>query len=183
MVPNSRELFFSFVLLRIAKTHIKFASSKRRNRHGGDLETDGEARKSKTMKTANSRKQGTTITRKIAERSRAKEAKARRKVNDDWQRIESTGKYRKAVARGAGWNTTDRIADEVLDGIFLSLNARNYEKSASEQTRLLRRIVEKRQAQAIHAKTRNRRDRKTAIAIRNNTSKCLERLHHLRFAC
>ena len=124
-----------------------------------------------------------TATQKIAERSRANEAKVRRKVNEDWQRIESTGKYRKAVARGAGWNTTDRIADEVLDGIFLSLNLRNDEKSESEQTRLLRRIVEKRQAQAIHAKTRNSRGRKTAIAIKSNTSKCLERLRHLRFAC
>lgn len=124
-----------------------------------------------------------TATQKIAERRRAKEARARRKVNEDWQRIESTGKYRKAVARGAGWNTTDRIADEVLDGIFLSLNARNDEKSASVQKRLLRRIVEKRQAQAVHVKTRNSRDRKTAIAVIINTSKCMERLHYLRFAC
>lgn len=135
------------------------------------------------MKKTNSSTQNMTATQKIAERSRANEAKVRRKVNEDWQRIESTGKYRKAVARGAGWNTTDRIADEVLDGIFLSLNPRNDEKSESEQTRLLRRIVEKRQAQAIHAKTRNSRGRKTAIAIKSNTSKCLERLRHLRFAC
>lgn len=135
------------------------------------------------MKKTNSNKMNTTTPRNKTERRRAKEAKARRKVNEYWQRIESTGKYRKAVARGVVWNTTDRIADEVLDGIFLSLNARNDEKSASEQKRLLRRIVEKRQAQAIHAKTRNSRNRKTAIAIKSNTSKCLERLHHLRFAC
>ena len=45
MVPNSIELFFSFVLLRIAKTHIKFASSKRRNRHGDDIRTNGETTK------------------------------------------------------------------------------------------------------------------------------------------
>lgn len=139
--------------------------------------------KSKAMKKTNSSTQNMTAIQKIAERSRAKEVKARRKVNEDWQRIESTGKYRKAVARGAGWNTTDRIADEVLDGIHLRLNARNDEKSTSEQKRLLRRIVEKRQAQAIHAKTRNSRDRETAIAVIINTSKCLERLHNLRFAC
>lgn len=139
--------------------------------------------KSKAMKKTNSSTQNMTATQKIAERRRAKEARARRKVNEDWQRIESTGKYRKAVARGAGWNTTDRIADEVLDGIFLSLNARNDEKSASVQKRLLRRIVEKRQAQAVHVKTRNSRDRKTAIAVIINTSKCMERLHYLRFAC
>ncbi len=37
------EPFFSFVLLRIAKTYIKFALSKRRNRHGDDIRTNGEA--------------------------------------------------------------------------------------------------------------------------------------------
>ena len=115
------------------------------------------------MKKTNSGKQNMTATQEISERRRAKEAKARRKVNEEWQRIESSGKYYKAATRVAGWETTDRIADEVLDGIFLCLNARNGGKSASEQKRLLRRIVEKRQAQAVHAKTRNSRDRKTAI--------------------
>lgn len=135
------------------------------------------------MKKTNSSKQNMTATQKIAERCKAKEVKARRKANEDWKRIESTGKYRKAAIRGAGWNTTDRIAEEFLDGIFLNLKARDGEKSASEQKRLLRRIVEKRQAQAIHAKTRKSRDRKTAVAVIINTSKCLERIHNLRFAC
>lgn len=183
MVPNSKELFFSLVLLCTFEKRTNFASSKRRNRHGDDIRTDGEATKSTTMKKVNSSKQNMTATQRIAERRRAKEARARRKVNEDWQRVESTGKYRKAVARGAGWNTTDRIADEVLDGIFLSLKVRDEEKSVSEQKRLLRRIVEKRQAQAIHTKTRKSRDRKAAVAVIINTSKCLERLHNLRFAC
>ena len=135
------------------------------------------------MKKANSCKQDMTATQKIAERRRAKEAKARRKVNEDWQRVESTGKYRKAAVRMVGWNTTDRIANEILDGIFLSLNTGNSRKSVSKQKRLLRRIVEKRQAQALHAKTRKSRDRKTAVTVIMNTGKCMERLHHLRFAC
>ena len=135
------------------------------------------------MKKANSSKQSMTTTQKIEERHQTKEAKARRKVNEDWQRMESTGKYRKALAREAGRNTTDRIADEILDGIFLSLNTRNSRKSVSEQTRLLRRIVEKRQAQALHAKTGKSQDRKTTVTVIMNTGKCMERLHHLRFAC
>ena len=100
------------------------------------------------MKKANPHNQDMTTTQKITERRRSKEAKARRKVNEDWHRVESTGKYHKAAVRMAGWNTTDRIANEVLDGIFLSLNARNREKSVSKQKRLLRRIVEERQAQS-----------------------------------
>lgn len=135
------------------------------------------------MKKTNSSKQNMTATQNMAERRRVKEAKARRKVNEDWQRVESTDKYCKAVAREAGWNTTDRIADEVLDGILLNLKVRDGEKSVSEQKRLFRRIVEKRHAHAIHTKTRKSRDRKAAVAVITNTSKCLERLHNLRFAC
>ena len=183
MVPNLKELFFSFVLLHILERHTNFALSKHRNRHGDDIEMDGEAINSKTMKKANSSKQYMTVTQKIAERRRVKKAKARRKVNEDWQRVESTCKYREAAVRRAGWNTTDRIANEILDGILLSLNTRNREKSASEQKRLLRRIVEKRQAQSVHAITGKDRNRKTAVAVIINTNKCMDRLHHLRFAC
>lgn len=118
-----------------------------------------------------------------ADKRREKEAKARRKVNEDWQRIEVTNKYRKAANRSIGMSTTDKIATEVLDGILLNLNERNCDKSPSEQKRLLRRIVEKRQAQAIYCKTRNNRDRRSAIAVITNSSKCMERLHYMRYAC
>ena len=112
-----------------------------------------------------------------------KEAKARRKVNEDWQRVESTNKYRKAIVINTCRNTTDRIADEVLDGILLSLNDRNSKRSASEQKRLLRRIVEKRQAQALHDKIRKNRDSKSSVAVIDNSSRCMQRLHYLQFAC
>ena len=134
------------------------------------------------MKKSNFIKQDTT-TQKISEHRRVRETKARHKVNEDWQRVELTGKYRKAVARSICWSTTDKIADEVLNGIFLNLTPRNDEKSASEQKKLLRRIVEKRQAQALHANTRNSRDRKAAVAVITNTSKCMKRIQCLRFAC
>lgn len=140
-------------------------------------------KKSRTMKKSNFGKQNMTTAQKTAERRRIKEAKARRKVNEDWQWVESSYKYCKAAAIKAGWDATDMIADEVLDGIFLNLNGRNGEKSASEQNRLLRRIVEKRQAQAVHSKTRKSRNRKMTIIIKSNTSKCMDRIHHLRFAC
>ncbi len=118
-----------------------------------------------------------------AEKQRLKEATARRKVNKNWQKVESSNKYRAALARSLCRATTDRIADEVLDGIFLNLNERNRDKSSAEQKRLLRRIVEKRQAQAIHATTRSPRDRKSTVAIVTNTSKSMERIRRIRFAC
>lgn len=116
-----------------------------------------------------------------AEKRKEKEAKARRKVNEDWQRIEVTNKYRKAANKSIGMSTTDKIATEVLDGILLNFNERNCDKSPSEQKRILRRIVEKRQAQAMH-RSCCRRDRKLETAITTNTSKCMDRLQRLRFA-
>ena len=113
---------------------------------------------------------------------KAKETNARRKVNDHWMRIENSCRYRKAVAYNVCRDITDQITEEVLDWIFLTLNERNEEKSTSEKNRLLRRIVEKRQAQAIHTKTRKNRDRKAAVAIAINSSKCLRRIHQLRLA-
>lgn len=52
--------------------------------------------KSKTMKKTNFSMHDMTATPKITERSRAKEAKARRKENEEWQRVESSRKYCKA---------------------------------------------------------------------------------------
>ena len=135
------------------------------------------------MKKANTVKKDVMEAQKSAECMKKKEAKARRKVNEYWQRLESTNKYRKAIVINTCRNTTDMIADEVLDGILLSLNDRNSKRSASEQKRLLRRIVEKRQAQALHAKIRKNRDRKSSVAVIDNSSRCMQRLHYLQFAC
>lgn len=117
-----------------------------------------------------------------AEKNKMKELEARRKLNECWRRIEKSGKYRKAEAMNICMNTTDKIASEVLDGILLKLNERNNGKSSSEQKRLLRRIVEKRQAQAMH-RCRQGRDRKSAVAVIRNTGKCMEQLHRIRFVC
>lgn len=117
------------------------------------------------------------------EKRKAKEVKARRKVNEAWQRVEVTGKYRIAAAKKIGMNITQKIAVEVLDGILLNFHDRNNnDKTQSKQKRLLRRIVEKRQSQAIHAKTRNNRDRILTVAVITNTSECMEHLYNLRFA-
>lgn len=135
------------------------------------------------MKKINTSTKNMTTSQKELARRKAKEAKARRKINEDWQRVESTCKYLKAATKSIGRSTTDKIAEEVLDGILLSFNKRNSDKSVSEQKRLLRRIVEKRQAQALHDKTRNGRDRKSSVAVITNTSRCIERLNYLRFVC
>lgn len=116
-------------------------------------------------------------------KSHTKESKSRKRLYENWQRVEATNKYPRAVAKCAEKHTTARIAEEILDGIFLNLNRRSQDKSWSEQKRILRRIVENRQAQAIHLGTKKSRSQKTARAVVSNTSQCMVRLNDLRFAC
>lgn len=40
MVPNFKELFFSFVLLYQLKMHVNFAASNHRSHHGVDINQD-----------------------------------------------------------------------------------------------------------------------------------------------
>lgn len=82
-----------------------------------------------------------------AERRKKAEAKARHKVNEKWDKVKESAKYRRAVARDFCHTVTGKIEEEVLDGILLNL--KNTGKSANSQ----RRIVEKRQAQANHKKS------------------------------
>lgn len=118
-------------------------------------------------------------TKKISNRAcqRKAEANARRKVNKKWERMEETPRYRKAVAKDVCQTTTKKIVVELLDGILLNLNIRSQSKSASVQNRLLRRIVEKRQAQACHQKN-GRTDDLTSIHITIScTSKCMNEIN------
>lgn len=131
------------------------------------------------MKKVNSLKQRSVSKQNV---SCSKKNKARRKEIMDWLNLESSAKYRTALRKSIGLKTTDQIADEVLDGIFLSLHARNEDKSWMERKRILRRIVEKRQAQAIHVKMKKSRDREATFAVIFNSAKCMERIHRLRFA-
>ncbi len=93
-----------------------------------------------STKTTNAKKQKAT----------RKEAKARRKIAQDWSNISKGVKYQKATARVGCGRVTSRLKNELFDGILMNLQKRNCMKSYSEQKRLLRRIVEKRQAQQAH---------------------------------
>ncbi len=99
------------------------------------------------------------------------EAEARRKVAVEWERISHRRSYQKAATREACSSTTLSLVDELFDGIVLELNERNSKKSYGAQKRILRRIVEKRQAQSAHRCVRRAADglarylRRTSILI------------------
>ncbi len=110
------------------------------------------------------------------------EANARRKVNKSWEKVEHTPRYRSASAKYVCDTITRKIEIEVLDGILLNLSIKNQAKSPSVQNRILRRIVEKRQAQANHKKFGRTEDLTSIHISISGTSRCMEAIRKKRFA-
>lgn len=122
-------------------------------------------------------KQRLTPTQKM----RRKEAKARREINKKWERMEGRSKYLQEVAKKSCNDITALIQDECFDGILLQLKPRSEHKSHKEQKRLLRRIIEKRQAQAIHRKIGRSHDRFVTHMKHHSASKSANDLHRFQF--
>lgn len=120
--------------------------------------------------------------KKHSERAKKASANARRKMYENWRKVEATSRYRKAVIKNVCNITTQKIEIEVLDGILLNLNHRNQEKSQSVQNRILRRIVEKRQAQATHKKNGRSDDLSSFRISISCISQCMNDIHKKRFA-
>lgn len=115
-------------------------------------------------------------------KSKKAEANARRKVSKSWEKVEHTPRYRSASAKYVRDAITRKIEIEVLDGILLNLSIKSQAKSPSVQNRILRRIIEKRQAQANHKKF-GRTENLTSIHISiTGTSRCMEAIRKKRFA-
>lgn len=73
-----------------------------------------------------------------------------RKLAKKWAMIGSGIGYKRAAIREATRNVEKRIKEETFDGFLLSLSEKYCYKSIAMQKRILRRIIEKRQAQAVH---------------------------------
>ena len=108
--------------------------------------------------------------------------KLKNTANEMWKNAEKDPKYRKAVTKSAYRTTTKKIVAEVLDGIFLELNEKSQDKSLSVQNRILRRIVEKRQAQTVHRISGNLHDMKAHHLAKSMTSECISYIRKRRFA-
>lgn len=119
-------------------------------------------------------------TAKQTKKQRKAEADARRRTNKRWERVETSYRYRKAAAEELCNVTTNKI--EILDGILLNLNIRSQVKPSRVQDRILRRIVEKRQAQASHKKHGRSEDLTTVHITLTCTSKCMEDIRKKRHA-
>ena len=114
-------------------------------------------------------------------KSKKVETNAHRKVNKSWEKVEHTSRYRSASAKEVCDTITKKIEVEVLDGILLNLNIKSQAKPASVQNRILRRIVEKRQAQANHKKYGRTEDLTSVHVSITSTSHCMEAIRKKRF--
>lgn len=70
--------------------------------------------------------------------------------SSNWDLMAKNRRYSKAVAKDLCREVTAWAVEECLDGICLNLSDGNCMRSDAVQKRILRRIVEKRQAQANH---------------------------------
>ena len=110
-------------------------------------------------------------TAKQTKKPRKAEADARRRTNKRWERVETSDRYRTAAAEELCNVTTNKI--EILNGILLNLNNRSQVKPSRVQERILRRIVEKRQAQASHKKHGRSEDLTTVHITLPCTCSCM----------
>lgn len=105
-----------------------------------------------------------------------KEANARRKVAERWSHVGSTPRYIRAAVREASYHSVRAIRDEAFDGILLTLTSRNSGKSMNVQKRVLRRIVEKRQAQIAHRYMGHTEDLTASYTTSRCSSRCMRKL-------
>lgn len=113
----------------------------------------------------------------IAIKRKKAEANARRRVAKQWACVGKTSRYMEAAAKESCFAATQKMEEELFDGILLNLNERSSQKSYREQTRVLRRIVEKRQAQAVHQRVGRSADRYAEHLCRRNVSRSMCDLH------
>lgn len=106
------------------------------------------------------------------------DARRRRRVAMSWDVLGHSTKYKKAAAIESSTRTTQSLEVEFFNGLLLNLSVRNSVKSFSFQKRMVRRIVEKRQAQSVHRRVGRTTDRFTSHILRHCASKSLCDLWH-----
>ena len=94
-------------------------------------------------------------------------------VNKGWVYIQSSDKYRTHVALETCRRTTESLKSELYDGVSIVLNERNCSKSDNMKKRIMRRIVEKKQAQAARHKLGRSSDLYVPTIERTNVCRCM----------
>lgn len=113
----------------------------------------------------------------MTELKKKTETNARRRIAESWHRVGSSKKYRRAAMREAYFSILSEIKEELFDGIFISLSPRYDNKSRMQQKRVVRRIVEKRQAQAAFKLYGHTENLQYAHEAASYSKRCVRNLH------
>ena len=103
--------------------------------------------------------------------------KFNRNIAKKWAIVGNSMRYKCAAVREASMNSLNDIKEETFDGILIALSPHNSGKSLNVQKRLLRRIVEKRQAQIAHRYIGHTEDLTASHIASAYSSKCMMMLH------
>jgi hypothetical protein len=148
----------------MVKTLPNFASSNKQN--------------SDSMNTQSSKKNSNNNSKKVTMATQKfNEANARRKVAMSWAYVACGKNYKQNALRESEWKLTQKIEKELFDGIFLTLKERHEEKSYRVRKRMLRRIIEKRQAQSAHKCVGRTNDRLGAYLRNKTVGTCIKKIH------
>ena len=109
-------------------------------------------------------------------KSKKKEANARRKLAERWNFVSNVIAYKKASVKEFSRRTTLLIEEELFDGILLDLKCCNEDTSYSVKKRLLRRIIEKKQAQAVHCQLGRTDNRFSSFMKRQSFRRCFQEI-------
>ena len=109
-------------------------------------------------------------------KSKKKEANARCKLAKRWDIVSNCIAYKKASVKEFSRRTTLLIEEELFDGIFLDLKCCNEDTSYSVKKRMLRRIIEKKQAQAVHRQLGRTDNRFSGYMKRQSFRRCFQEI-------
>ena len=132
--------------------------------------------KSTTMKRRTKQPSASTAD---GESRRKAEEKARKRIAEQWEHTRATACYRLWAATAYSKLKCSRLKAELSDGPLPKAIGRSNGKSAASLKRILRRIVEKRQAQAIHKMLGRSENLLYASLVNKYTSFCMEELHEV----
>lgn len=83
-------------------------------------------------------------------KARRNGARIRKENLNKWEKLGHTKMYLNASARLLCGNAEDNLLDELIDGDTIYIDVKYASKTKNVQKRVVRRIVEKRQAQNMH---------------------------------
>ena len=119
---------------------------------------------------------GYTIQNKHTSKKGKPGTRIRRLLAKNWAYVEHGTSYIQAISIEACNHEICKIKKELFDDAYLKLNVRNCMKSNTVQNRILRRIIEKRQAKPIHRRIGRTEDLFASYLLRISTTKSINNI-------